>query len=191
MKLLEDTILAKGIVIDDDILKVDSFLNHQIDPVLMHEIGKEFKRRFSHAKITKILTAESSGIAPAMMTALEFGVDLIFARKQKSLTLRDDLLTAEVFSYTKQEHTSLTVSKRHISPGDTVLLIDDFLANGEVAGGLISVTRQAGAEIAGFGFVIEKSFQKGRAMLEETGIQIESLARIASLKNGTVTFAGQ
>lgn len=188
MKLLEDAILAKGIIINDDILKVDSFLNHQIDPVLMQEIGKEFKRRFSHAHVTKVLTAESSGIAPALMTAVEFGVDLIFARKQQSLTLKDDLLTAEVFSFTKKEHTSLTVSRQHISEGDVVLLIDDFLANGEVASGLVKVTQQVGARVAGFGFVIEKTFQKGRTMLEETGIQIESLARITSLSNGKITF---
>lgn len=188
MKLLEETILEKGIVLSDSILKVDSFLNHQIDPALMREIGKEFKRRFEHANITKILTAESSGIAPALMTALEFGVGLVFARKQKSLTLKDDLLTAEVFSFTKKEHTSLTVSKQHISKDDVVLLIDDFLANGEVAGGLIKVTQQVGAKVAGFGFVIEKTFQKGRAMLEETGIPIESLARISSLENGKITF---
>ncbi|MCL2078980.1 MAG: xanthine phosphoribosyltransferase [Oscillospiraceae bacterium] len=188
MELLKKTILEKGIVLSDSILKVDSFINHQVNPVLMREIGKEFKKLFSHVKITKVLTAESSGIAPALMTALEFGVDLIFARKRQSLTLKDDLLTAEVFSFTKQEVTTLTVSRQHIDRSDVVLLIDDFLANGEVAGGLVKVSEQVGAKIAGFGFVIEKTFQKGRAMLEKTGIAIESLARISSLANGKITF---
>lgn len=188
MKLLEELISTKGIIIDDDILKVDSFLNHQVNPVLMQEIGREFKHRFSGAKVTKVITAESSGIAPALMTALEFGVDLVFARKQQSLTLKDELLTANVYSFTKQEYTSLTVSKQHIHDDDVVLLIDDFLANGEVACGLLKVTQDVGAKIAGFGFVIEKSFQKGRSKLEKTGIQIESLARIASLGGGKVKF---
>ena len=188
MELLKTAIRQKGVALTDSILKVDSFLNHQIDPVLAREIGKEFKRRFADKSITKVLTAESSGIAPALMTALEFGVDLVFARKRKSLTLNEDLLTAEVFSYTKNELTTITVSRKYIGPSDTVLVIDDFLANGEVARGLMQVMEQAGAKIAGFGTVIEKSFQKGRGFLDQTGLRVESLARIASLEGGKITF---
>jgi xanthine phosphoribosyltransferase len=188
MDLLKNTILEKGVALSDSILKVDSFLNHQVDAVLMQEIGKEFKKRFADKKITKVLTVESSGIAPALFTAIEFEVDAIFARKKKSLTLNEDLLTAKVFSYTKNEETTITISKKHLNENDVVLVIDDFLANGEVARGLIEVTEKAGAKIAGFGIVIEKSFQKGRSLLEKTGIQIESLARIASLDNGNITF---
>jgi len=188
MELLKNAILKKGIVLSADILKVDSFLNHQIDVVLMKEVGIEFKRRFTNKRITKVLTVESSGIAPALFTALEFQVDTVFARKRKSLTLNEDLLTAEVFSYTKKETTTITISKKYLDKNDCVLIIDDFLANGEVCRGLIEVIRQADAEIAGIGIVIEKSFQKGRSIIDKTGIPVESLVRIASLEGGKVTF---
>src|SRR5690606_38274570 len=143
-------------------LKVDSFLNHQIDPVLMQQIGEEFAFRFENDQITKVLTLESSGIAPSVMTALRLEVPTVFARKRKSLTLIDHLYSAEVYSYTKQETNTISVSKDYITSDDVVLIIDDFLANGQAALGLIDLVEQSGAALAGVGIVIEKGFQKGR-----------------------------
>ncbi|AEI45386.1 xanthine phosphoribosyltransferase [Paenibacillus mucilaginosus] len=188
MRLLQDKIRREGTVLSPSILKVDTFLNHGIDPLLMREIGREFASRFAGGGITKVLTIESSGIAPAMMTALELGVPLIFARKRKSLTLRDDVFTEKIYSYTKEEENEVTVARKLLLPGDTVLIVDDFLANGEAASGMARIAGQAGARIAGFGIVIEKSFQSGRRRLEEEGFRIEALARIRSLENGAVTF---
>ena len=162
-------------------------LNHQIDPVLMQEIGKEFAKRFKEENITKIVTIESSGIAPAVMAALELGVKVIFARKRKSLTLQDNMYVANVYSFTKQETNEISLSRNHIDESDRVLIIDDFLANGQAALGLMSLVEQAGASIAGIGIVIEKAFQDG-GKLREQGVRVESLAEIASLDNGTVTF---
>lgn len=167
------------------------FLNHQIDPVLMQEIGKEFAKRFKEENITKIVTIESSGIAPAVMAALELGVKVIFARKRKSLTLQDNMYVASVYSFTKQETNEISLSRNHIDESDRVLIIDDFLANGQAALGLMSLVEQAGASIAGLGIVIEKAFQDGGKKLREQGVRVESLAEIASLDNGTVTFVQQ
>ncbi|MCM3268148.1 xanthine phosphoribosyltransferase [Paenibacillus elgii] len=189
MELLKNKVLQEGIVLGEQVLKVDSFLNHQVDPVLMMEIGKEFAARFAGEGITKVLTIESSGIAPAVMTALQLGVPLIFARKRKSLTLRDDLLTEKVYSFTKQEESEVSVSKKFLSPGDRVLLIDDFLANGEAAFGLARIAEKAGATVAGIGIVIEKAFQPGGRKLLDAGYRVESLAPIASLADGRVAFA--
>ncbi|MBP2001642.1 xanthine phosphoribosyltransferase [Paenibacillus shirakamiensis] len=189
MQLLKNKVMQEGIVLSDNVLKVDSFLNHQMDPVLMKEVGREFSRRFSHEPITKILTIESSGIAPAIMTALELEVPMIFARKHKSLTLRDHILVEKVYSFTKQETNEITVSKKFLSSDDHVLIIDDFLANGEAAFGLARIVEQIGAKVAGIGIVIEKSFQPGGRLLQEAGYQVESLVRIAALDNGCVTFA--
>lgn len=188
MKLLQDKILQEGKVLSESVLKVDSFLNHQIDPQLMLEIGEEFARLFANQGITKILTLESSGIAPSVMTGLKLGIPVIFARKRKSLTLTDDLLTATVYSYTKQESNEISISNKFIEKGDHVLIIDDFLANGEAALGLIELVTQAEATIAGIGIVIEKSFQAGGNKLREQGWKVESLARVASLSNGEVKF---
>ncbi|WP_369900317.1 xanthine phosphoribosyltransferase [Bacillus manliponensis] len=188
MKLLQEKILQEGNVLSDDVLKVDAFLNHQIDPVLMREIGKEFAERFKEENITKVVTIESSGIAPAVMAALELGVKVVFARKRKSLTLQDNMYTAKVYSYTKQETNEISLSRNHIDERDRVLIIDDFLANGQAALGLMSLVEQAGATMVGLGIVIEKAFQDGGKKLRENGIRIESLAEVASLKNGTVTF---
>lgn len=190
MDLLKNKILSEGVVLSDNVLKVDKFLNHQIDPELMVEIGKEFHSRFKDTEITKVLTLESSGIAPAVMTALNFNVPAVFARKRKSLTFTDDLLSAQVFSYTKQETNMISVSNQFIQPGDNILIIDDFLANGEAAGALINIVEQAKANVSGIGIVIEKSFQSGAAILKEKNYRVESLARIESLSNQTVTFAG-
>lgn len=188
MKLLQDKILQEGKVLSESVLKVDSFLNHQIDPQLMLEIGEEFTRLFANEGITKILTLESSGIAPSVMTGLKLGIPVIFARKRKSLTLTDDLLTATVYSYTKQESNEISISNKFIEKGDHVLIIDDFLANGEAALGLIELVTQAEATIAGIGIVIEKSFQAGGKKLREQGWKVESLARVESLSNGKVKF---
>lgn len=188
MKLLQDKILQEGKVLSESVLKVDSFLNHQIDPQLMLEIGEEFTRLFANEGITKILTLESSGIAPSVMTGLKLGIPVIFARKRKSLTLTDDLLTATVYSYTKQESNEISISNKFIEKGDHVLIIDDFLANGEAALGLIELVTQAEATIAGIGIVIEKSFQAGGNKLREQGWKVESLARVDSLSNGKVKF---
>lgn len=191
MKVLQEKILNEGKVLSGDVLKVDAFLNHQIDPVLMQEIGKEFAKRFKEENITKIVTIESSGIAPAVMAALELGVKVIFARKRKSLTLQDNMYVANVYSFTKQETNEISLSRNHIDESDRVLIIDDFLANGQAALGLMSLVQQAGASIAGIGIVIEKAFQDGGKKLREQGIRVESLAEIASLDNGTVTFVQQ
>ncbi|WP_426150757.1 xanthine phosphoribosyltransferase [Pseudomonas sp. DC3000-4b1] len=188
MDALHNKIRSEGIVLSDQVLKVDAFLNHQIDPALMKAIGEEFARRFADAGITKIVTIEASGIAPAVMTGLYLGVPVIFARKHASLTLTENLLTASVYSFTKQTENTVAVSPRHLSKGDRVLIIDDFLANGRAAQALISIIQQAEAEVAGLGIVIEKSFQTGRAQLDEQGYRVESLARVASLEGGKVSF---
>ncbi|MCQ4257310.1 xanthine phosphoribosyltransferase [Stutzerimonas stutzeri] len=188
MEQLKQKIRNEGIVLSDRVLKVDAFLNHQIDPVLMQQIGQEFARRFRDDGITKIVTIEASGIAPAIMAGLELGVPVIFARKHQSLTLTDHLLTASVYSFTKQVESTIAISTNHLSPSDRVLVIDDFLANGKAAKGLISIIQQAGASIAGLGIVIEKSFQAGRHELEEAGFRVESLARVAALSDGEVVF---
>lgn len=188
MQKLKEYIVKEGLVLSDDILKVDAFLNHQIDPFLIREVGEEFARRFQDESVTKILTIESSGIAPAVMTGLALHVPVVFARKKKSLTLKDSYYEAKVFSYTKQETTSVVVAKKFLTPKDRVLVIDDFLANGQAAEGLIQVVRMAGARLAGLGAVIEKSFQPGGSNLRNQGIRVESLVEIASLADGKVHF---
>ncbi len=188
MYALEQKILNEGIVLSDQVLKVDAFLNHQIDPVLMQLIGKEFAARFKDAGITKIITIEASGIAPAIMAGLELGVTVIFARKYQSLTLKDDLYRSKVFSFTKQTESTIAISNKHLSSTDKALVIDDFLANGQAALGLIDLIHQANAEVVGVGIVIEKSFQPGREVLLEKGYRVESLARVKSLADGKVSF---
>ncbi|MGF2616808.1 xanthine phosphoribosyltransferase [Rossellomorea vietnamensis] len=189
MKKLKEKIIEEGSVLSDSVLKVDSFLNHQVDPFLMKEIGEEFSRLFADRGITKIVTLESSGIAPAVMAALTMNVPLVFARKRKSLTLTEGLLTAEVYSFTKEETNTISISKKYIKENDNVLIIDDFLANGQAAEGLISIVSQTGASIAGIGIVIEKAFQDGGKILREKGYKVESLARLQSLSDGKVQFA--
>lgn len=188
MHALEQKILAEGIVLSEEVLKVDSFLNHQIDPAMMQLIGQEFARLFKDAGITKIITIEASGIAPAVMAGLELGVPVIFARKYQSLTLKDDLYRSKVFSFTKQIESTIAISNKHINSTDKVLVIDDFLANGQAALGLADLIHQANAEVVGIGIVIEKSFQPGRDLLLEKDYRVESLARVKSLVNGTVEF---
>lgn len=184
MKTLKDKIRFEGRVLSSQVLKVDSFLNHQIDPRLMAEVGKEFANRFKEENITKVLTIESSGIAPGLMAALELEVPVVFARKRKSLTLVNDLLTASVHSFTKNETNEISVSNQFLTQDDRVLIIDDFLANGQAALGLVDIVKASGAEVAGIGIVIEKSFQNGGSLLREKGFRVESLARISSLEDG-------
>ena len=188
VEALQQKIRDEGIVLSDQVLKVDAFLNHQIDPALMQLIGDEFARLFAEAGITKIVTIEASGIAPAIMTGLNLGVPVIFARKQQSLTLTENLLSATVYSFTKKVESTVAISPRHLTSSDRVLVIDDFLANGKASQALISIIKQAGATVAGLGIVIEKSFQGGRAELDAQGYRVESLARVKSLAGGVVTF---
>ena len=190
MKSLKEKILAEGKVLSENVLKVDSFLNHQIDPLLMKEIGDEFANRYADQIITKVLTIESSGIAPATFLGLTIGAPVVFARKRKSLTLSDNLYTSKVFSFTKNESNDISVSKDFLTADDNVLIIDDFLANGEAVKGLVDIANQAGANVIGVGIVIEKGFQQGGKQLREQGLRIESLARIKSLENGHVEFFG-
>ncbi|SMP33977.1 xanthine phosphoribosyltransferase [Laceyella tengchongensis] len=191
MQLLKEKIRQEGKALSSEILKVDSFLNHQIDPELMQEIGQEFARRFTNDGITRILTIESSGIAPSVMAGLALGVPVVFARKRKSLTLQEDFYEAKVHSFTKQQTNTIVVSKAHLVATDKVLVIDDFLANGQAAEGLIDIVQQAEATLAGVGIVIEKSFQEGGDRLRRKGIRVESLASVAALAEGKVTFAGE
>jgi xanthine phosphoribosyltransferase len=188
MKQLQEKILTDGQVLSDSVLKVDSFLNHQIDPVLMQAIGEEFASKFADEGITKILTLESSGIAPAMMTGLVLGVPVIFARKRKSLTLISELYTASVHSFTKNETNEISVSQKFIGKDDVVLILDDFLANGQAVLGLIDIIEQADAALGGVAIVIEKGFQSGGKMIRDRGVRVESLANIASLADGKVEF---
>lgn len=189
MKLLEERIKQDGRVIGTEVLKVDNFLNHQVDPALMKAMGDEFARLFADAKVDKVLTVESSGIAPAVFAALALNVPMVFARKKKSLTLSEYHYTADVYSFTKQETNHVIVDKRFIQSGERLLLIDDFLANGQAVEGMMQIAEAAGAEVVGVGIVIEKTFQKGRALLDERDVRVESLARIAAFEDGEVIFA--
>ena len=188
VKILEDKILSDGIAVNADILKVDSFINHQVDPTLMREIGKEFAAHFKGQGITKVATIESSGIAPAVMTAEALNVPLLIFKKQPSKILYTDLYQTQVTSFTKGTSYELTLSQKFISAKDHVLIIDDFLANGEAATGAIRLIRLAHATVAGLGIVIEKSFQPGRGKLEEQGIEVYSLARIGKMDTNVIEF---
>lgn len=181
MKLLEDRICKDGIVIGEDILKVDSFLNHQVDVDLLAEMGKEWKKLFADENVTKILTIEASGIGIACLAAREFGVPVVFAKKNKSRNLTGDIYSAEVFSFTHGNVNTIMVSKKYIQPEDRILIIDDFLANGGALQGLIDIIEQAGAAIVGAGIAIEKAFEPGGEKIRSKGIRVESLARIASM----------
>lgn len=188
MEELKTRIKEVGTVLPGNVLKVDAFLNHQIDAGLMQRIGQAFAARFADAGITKVWTVESSGIAPAVMTGLALGVPVIFARKHKSLTLNEGRYTAEVYSYTKQVANKITIAQKYVAPDDKVLIIDDFLANGQAVSGLLAIAKQAGVTVTGAGIVIEKTFQPGRLALEKQGIPVVSLAKIKSLANGQVEF---
>lgn len=185
MELMKEYVQKYGHAIGDKILKVDSFLNHQIDPFLMMEVGKEFKKRFAGKGINKILTIEASGIAVGITTAFAFEVPMVFAKKNKPSTMADSY-NATVFSFTKNKEYNITVAKEFLQKGDKVLIIDDFLALGNAILGLQSLCEQAGAEVLGVGIAIEKGFQEGGKMLRERGIHLESLAIIDSLQDGNI-----
>lgn len=188
MELLKERILSEGRVIGEEILKVDSFLNQQIDVELLNEIGKEFKKLFSNKNINKILTIEASGIAIASIAAQYFKVPVVFAKKFDDDKTDDSSYEARVFSFTKNKGYKIRVSKRYLNKEDRILLIDDFLANGQAVLGLENLVEQAGAETQGIGIVIEKSFQEGRSKIEKLGLQIESLAIIEKMENGKINF---
>ncbi len=189
MKELEERILKDGHVIMPDILKVDSFLNHQIDVALFEKMGAEFKKRFANKHINKILTIESSGIGVAVMAARYFDyVPVVFVKKANSKILNDGVYHTKVHSFTKDNDYDAQVSKNYLSDQDHVLIIDDFLANGAAASGMIALCKQAGATVEGVGIVIEKGFQPGRQVLEAQGVQVESLAIIDHFANGQVVF---
>ena len=194
MNCLEERILKDGIVKEGNVLKVDSFLNHQMDIALLDEMGKEFYKRFEGKKITKILTIEASGIAIACSAARYFNnVPVVFAKKSKSINIDGDMYVTEVESFTHKNINRVIVSKRFLSKDDSVLIIDDFLANGCALKGLIEITEMAGATVAGIGIAVEKGFQVGGKMIREKGYQLESLAIVESMDaaTGTVNFREQ
>ena len=189
MELLKTKIRTEGKITDNRIIQVDNFLNHQLDITLFNEIGKELKRRFSGKKVTKILTIETSGIGIACIAAQYFNnIPVVFAKKHAGINMSLDVYEAKVYSYTKDQEYTIKVSKDFLHPEDKVLIIDDFLASGCALMGLISLLTQSGSEIAGVGIVIEKGFQGGRKLIEEKGLQLESLAIIDSIKDGQVFF---
>lgn len=188
MDLLKQKIIDEGQVLEGDILKIDSFLNHQIDPEMSYAMGREFVNIFSDVKVDKVLTIEASGIAIGLVTAYEFGVKMVFARKTKSLLLNDDSYTADAYSYTKQVTNHITVLKKFLTAGENILIVDDFLANGSAALALCSIAEQAGCKVVGIGIAVEKAFQDGEEKLIAAGYRVEPLARIKSLKGGKVTF---
>ncbi|ALS29202.1 xanthine phosphoribosyltransferase [Paenibacillus cisolokensis] len=189
MKLLEERIRQEGLILSDTVLKVDSFLNHQVDTVLALEIGKEFGRIFADEPVTKVLTIEASGIQFAMATAIALGVPFLYAKKKKAVTQSDAVYSVPVHSFTRQETYQVSVSRRYLGPDDNVLIVDDFLATGAALAGLVDIVNESGAKLAGVGCVIEKSFQEGRDLLERKGVRIHSLVRIASMSPGEIRFA--
>ena len=193
MNFLEERIIRDGIVKEGNVLKVDSFLNHQMDVELLDEIGREFKRRFEGENITKVLTIEASGIAIAYAVARCFGVPMVFAKKKKSINLDGEMFTAEVESFTHKNKNQIIVSKKFITDKDRVLVVDDFLANGCALQGLLAIVEQAKAEVVGIGIVIEKGFQPGGRMIRNLGYHLESLAIVESMDSseGSIVFREQ
>ena len=187
MQQLKERILRDGKCFAGGILKVDNFINHQMDPMLMREMADELTRRFSEHKINKVLTVEASGIAPAIMVGESLKVPVVFAKKSVPSTM-ENMLVTEVFSFTKNRSYTVCISGDYLSEGDRVLFIDDFLANGKAALGIIDLVNQAGATLEGMGFLIEKGFQSGGKELRERGIHVESLAIIDSLEDCTITL---
>ena len=190
MEELKQRILQDGLVIDNRILKIDNFLNQQIDTALINHVGQEFARRFKDVHIDRIVTIESSGIAVAYYAASLAlnNLPIVFARKKKSLLTKGEQYTAKIYSYTKEEEYTATISKAYLHAGESVLIIDDFLASGAAAVGLTDIVAQAGCTVAGIGIVVEKTFQSGRKTLEDAGFRVESLARIARFENNKPVF---
>ena len=193
MNFLEERIVKDGIVKPGNVLKVDSFLNHQMDVTLMDQMGEEFKRRFADKTITKVLTIESSGIGIACSVARAFQTPMVFAKKAKSINIDGDVYVAEVESFTHKTTNNVIVSKKYLSPDDHVLIIDDFLANGCALTGLISIIESAGATVEGIGIAIEKGFQPGGSLIREKGYHLESLAIVNAMdaETGTIQFRAQ
>ena len=193
MNFLEERIAKDGIVKPNNVLKVDSFLNHQMDIALMEEIGREFHRRFADKNITKVLTIEASGIGIACFVAKEFGVPMIFAKKSHSINIDSEVYIAEVESFTHKNKNNIIVSKKFLNENDRVLIIDDFLANGCALQGLIAISKAAGASVEGVGIVIEKGFQIGGQVIRNLGVHLESLAIVDAMdaESGTITFREQ
>ena len=193
MNFLEARIVKDGIVKPGHVLKVDSFLNHQMDISLMAEMGREFKRRFAHKHITKVLTIEASGIAIACFVAKEFGVPMVFAKKSKSINIEGEMYVAEVESFTHKNRNQVIVSKKFLNSDDHLLIIDDFLANGCALQGLISIAESAGATVEGLGIAIEKGFQIGGRVIRNLGYDLESLAIVDAMdpETGKITFREQ
>ena len=193
MNFLEERIAKDGVVKSGNVLKVDSFLNHQMDISLMEEIGKEFKRRFNGKTVTKVLTIEASGIGIAAFVAKEFGVPMVFAKKSKSVNIDGEMYVAEVESFTHKNRNQVIVSKKFLNEDDHILIIDDFLANGCALQGLIAIAESAGATVEGLGIVIEKGFQIGGRVIRNLGYHLESLAIVDAMdaEAGTITFRAQ
>ena len=193
MNFLEERIVKDGIVKPGNVLKVDSFLNHQMDIELIEEIGREFKRRFHDKNVTKVLTIEASGIGIAAFVAKEFKVPMVFAKKSKSINIEGDMYVAEVESFTHKNKSQVIVSKKYLNSDDHILIIDDFLANGCALQGLISIAESAGATVEGLGIAIEKGFQIGGRVIRNLGYQLESLAIVDAMddETGTITFRPQ
>ena len=193
MNFLEERIIQDGIVKSGNVLKVDSFLNHQMDVALLEEIGREFKRRFGHKTVTKVMTIEAYGIAIAAFVAKEFGVPMVFAKKSKSINIDGEMFVAEVESFTHKNKNQVVVSKKFLHEGEHVLIIDDFLANGCALQGLISIVESAGAIVEGCGIVIEKGFQVGGQAIRRMGYHLESLAIIDAMdsQGGGIIFRAQ
>ena len=191
MKLLEDRIRKDGQVLPGDVLKINSFLNHQVDPQLMMEVGKEFARLFKDGGVTKVLTCEASGIAPSIMAAYQLNVPMVFARKKKPSTLNDAVYWADVLSYTKKVENKICVEEKFLSKDDTLLILDDFVAHGEAVKGMVNIAEQAGCSVAGIGAVVAKTFQGGSDWIKDHGYRFEALANIDSFKDGQVHFLGE
>lgn len=189
MEVLKKRILDEGVIASDQVLKLDGLLNHQVDPELTMEMGREFAARFREEKITRVVTVESSGIAIGFATALELGVPLVFARRKKTLLADPDALCERVPSFTKGIVTDIMLSRQFIHEHDRVLFIDDIIANGDAARGMVKIIQRSGAELVGFGVAVEKMFQAGARTIREQGIRVESLVKISSLADGKIEFA--
>ena len=188
MKLLEERIRKDGVVREGNVLKVDSFLNHQMDVTLFSEMGKEWARLFEGEGVNKILTIEASGIGIACVAAMEFGVPVVFAKKSKTKNIAGDVYTTQVESFTHGRVYDVMVSRQFLLPGDRVLIIDDFLANGAALKGLIQLVKEAGATVVGAGIAVEKAFQPGGELIRSMGVRVESLARVRSMDHGEIQF---
>ena len=191
MKLLEERIKKDGIVKQGNVLKVDNFLNHQMDIALFNEMGKEFKRLFADCKVNKILTIEASGIGIACIVAQYFDVPVVFAKKAQSINIDGDVYSTKIQSFTHQRVYDVIVSKKYLNPEDHILIIDDFLANGCALEGLIDLVQSAGATVEGIGIAIEKGFQQGGKLIRDRGIRLESLAIVDSMEGGELVFREQ